>query len=316
MVRVSGSTTRRLDACVWITDSEPFIVQTVGGTPGPMTNRPILITGATGRTGRRITDLVAARGLPVRTASRQGDPPFDWHDRSAWDALLDGCGAAYLCYSPDLALPGADEVIAAFAERAVAHGVQRLVLLSGRGEEGAQRCEQLVLAASPAATVVRCAWFQENFSEHFLRDHVLAGRIAVPAGTVSEPFVSVDDVADVATLALIGDPLAAQVLELTGPQSITFGEAAEILSRAAGREVTHVEVTPEELVAELVAAGIDPEDASGLAWLFEEVLDGRNSAVTTTIEGVLGRPATSFETYAERAGVAGAWSAPLEEVKA
>jgi uncharacterized protein YbjT (DUF2867 family) len=281
-----------------------------------MTNRPILITGATGRTGRRITDRLEADGLPVRTASRRGEPPFDWHDRATWDALLDGCAAAYLCYYPDLALPGADEVIAGFAERAVAHGVDRLVLLSGRGEDGAQRCEQLVLAASPAATVVRCAWFQENFSEHFLRDHVLAGRIAVPARTVREPFVSLDDVAEVTTLALLEDALAGRVLELTGPESITFGEAAEILTRATGRVVTYVDVTPEQLVTELIDAGIDPEDAGGLAWLFEEVLDGRNSAVSPTIEEVLGRAATSFETYAERASAAGAWSTPLEGITA
>jgi uncharacterized protein YbjT (DUF2867 family) len=281
-----------------------------------MTKRPILITGATGRTGRRITDLLEADGLPVRAASRQGEPPFDWHDRATWDALLDGCTAAYLCYSPDLALPGADEVIAGFAERAVAHGVGRLVLLSGRGEEGAQRCEQLVLGASPSATVVRCAWFQENFSEHFLRDHVLAGRIALPAGSVREPFVGLDDVAEVATLALTGGAHAGQVLELTGPESITFAEAAEILSVALGRAVTYEEVTPAELVTELVAAGVAPADASGLAWLFEEVLDGRNSAVTTTVEQVLGRPATSFRAYADRAAAAGAWAPEAEEITA
>jgi uncharacterized protein YbjT (DUF2867 family) len=278
-----------------------------------MTNQPILITGATGRTGRRVTDLIQASGLAVRAASRRGEPPFDWHDRSTWDAALDGCASAYLCYSPDLALPGADDVIAAFSERAVALGVSRLVLLSGRGEDAAQRCEQLVLAASPRATVVRCSWFQENFSEHFLRDQVGDGRIAVPASTVREPFVSLDDVAEVAALALTGDALAGQVLELTGPESITFGEAAQHLSEALGRAVEHVTVTPDEMVDELVAAGVDPADAAGLAWLFDEVLDGRNSGITTTVERVLGRPATPFRTYAERAAAAGAWTLVTED---
>ncbi|HEY5880276.1 MAG TPA: hypothetical protein VIU11_15315 [Nakamurella sp.] len=270
-----------------------------------------LITGGTGRTGRRIADRLAARGLDVRIASRSARPPFDWYDPAGWPTALDGCAAAYLCFSPDLALPGADRIIASFTAQALRRGVRRFVLLSGRGEEGARRCEDLVLAASAEATVVRCAWFQENFSEHFLRDGVLAGRVAMPAGRVAEPFVGLDDVADVAAAALVDGRWAGRVLELTGPEAITFGRAADLLAVALGREVAYHDVTVAEFVDDVTAAGATPEEAQGLGWLVEQVLDGRNSGTTDTIERVLGRPATTFAEYARRAAAAGAWSAEL-----
>lgn len=270
-----------------------------------MTESTVLVTGATGRSGRRVAHLLRTRGVPTRPASRSASEPFDWHDPATWPATLDGCGAAYLCYSPDLAFPGVDAVIAEFA---VGRGVRRLVLLSGRGEPGAQRCERIVLGAGVAATVVRCAWFQENFSEHFLRDGVLAGRIAMPAGAVTEPFVSLDDVAEVAVRALTGG-LDGRVLELTGPASIGFRRVAAILSVAIGREIGYEPVDVGTFVAEATAAGLDRVDAEDLGGLVGEVLDGRNAATTDTIERVLGRPATTFEQYARRAAAAGAWSA-------
>lgn len=273
-----------------------------------MTESTVLVTGATGRSGRRVTRLLQARGVPVRPASRSASPPFDWHDPATWPATLDGCVAAYLCYSPDLAFPGTDAVIAEFTAAAVAAGVRRLVLLSGRGEAGARRCEDIVLGAPVAATAVRCAWFQENFSEHFLREAVLAGRVEVPAGAVTEPFVSLDDVAEITARALTAGGFDAQVLELTGPESIGFGLAVEILSTALEREITYRPVDVATFVTEAVAAGWDQADAEGVGWLFGEVLDGRNQATTGTVERVLGRPATTFEQYARRTAASAAWS--------
>jgi len=155
-----------------------------------MNHSPILVIGATGKTGRRIVQRLSEKGHTVHTGSRQSDPPFDWGDQSTWDAVLDGAAAAYICYAPDLAIPGATDAVRAFVERAVEHGVRRLVLLSGRGEEEAQRCERIIQRADIEWTVVRASWFCQNFSEGSFLDMVLAGEIALPAGEVGEPFVS------------------------------------------------------------------------------------------------------------------------------
>ena len=163
-----------------------------------MNHSPILVLGATGKTGRRIVQRLEEKGHALRKGSRQFDPAFEWGDPTTWEAALDDVGAAYISYAPDLAIPGATDAIRAFVERAVEHGVRRLVLLSGRGEEEAQECELIIQRADIEWTVVRCSWFSQNFSEGEFLEMVLAGEIALPTGEVGEPFVDVDDIADVA----------------------------------------------------------------------------------------------------------------------
>lgn len=214
-----------------------------------MTTSQFLIIGGTGRTGRRITNRLEARGQSVRATSRHTGHLFDWHDPSTWNQALDGVTSAYVCYSPDLAFPGVPELVADFSERAGNHGVQRLVLLSGRGEEGAVASEQALQQSGVEWTIVRSSWFAQNFSEHFLLGPVQRGRLVLPAGDVVEPFVDLEDLADVATRALLGEIDAGRVYELTGPRLLSMHDVAAELSAATGRSIDYVPGTPEEFVA-------------------------------------------------------------------
>src|SRR5829696_4996291 len=125
-------------------------------TPDP---RPVLVTSGTGKTGRRVAARLSAAGRAVRVGSRHGQPRFDWHDRSTWGPALDDTSAAYLAYSPDIGFTGAADIVGDLARTAVDAGVRRLVLLSGRGEEGAQRGERLVQSSGADWTIVRAAVF-------------------------------------------------------------------------------------------------------------------------------------------------------------
>jgi len=272
------------------------------------TFQKILVTGATGKTGRRIIQRLSERGHAVRKGSRKSDPPFDWGDQSTWDAVLDGVTAAYICYAPDLAIAGATDTIRAFVERAVEHGVRRLVLLSGRGEEEAQRCERIVQRADIEWTVVRASWFSQNFSEGPFLDMVLAGEIALPAGEVGEPFVDADDIADVAAAALTEDGHAGQVYELTGPRLLTFTEAAGEIARATGRAIRYVQIPPEAFAAGVAGAGLPDDIAWLLDYLFVTVLDGRNAHLGDGVRRALGREPEDFAGYARRTAAAGVWS--------
>jgi len=266
-----------------------------------------LVTGGTGKSGRRVVDRLAASGVPVRVGSRSGEPPFDWQDESTWAPALRGAGAVYLSYYPDLAFPGAAEAVDAFTAAAVAAGVQRLVLLSGRGEPEAQRCEQIVQGNDLEWTVVRASMFAQNFSEDFLLDPVRSGLVAFPAGEVAEPFIDADDIAEVAVAALTGDRHAGQVYEVTGPRLLTFAEAVAEIGAAAGRGVRYLPVTPEEYAAALVAEGVPAEFAGMLRDLFATIFDGRNAYLADGVERALGRPATDFADYARKAAAMGAW---------
>src|SRR5215207_6874457 len=207
------------------------------------TDTTTLVLGGTGKTGRRIVERLTARGLPTRVGSRAGEPPFDWDDGDTWAPALDGAGQAYVSYFPDLAIPGAAETVAAFADLALARGVRRLALLSGRGEEEAERAERLFQATGADWTILRATWFSQNFSESYMLDAVLEGAVALPAHDVREPFVDAGDIADVAVAALTEDGHAGQLYELTGPRLLTFAEAVGEIAAATGRDVRFVPVS-------------------------------------------------------------------------
>jgi uncharacterized protein YbjT (DUF2867 family) len=271
------------------------------------THDPILIIGGKGKTGRRVAERLEARGIATRSASRSSEPPFDWNDPATWGPALDGVSAAYVTYYPDLAFPGAAETIGAFARQAVENGTRRLVLLSGRGEDGAIASEQALQAAGADWTIVRSTWFAQNFSEHFLLEPVLAGVIALPAGDVAEPFVDLDDLADVAVAALTEDGHSGQVYELTGPRLLTLTDVADELTEITGRPIQYIPVTAEEYAAMAVEHGVPAEEVEALSELFAEVLDGRNAHLTDGVQQALGRQPRDFRDYATAAAATGVW---------
>lgn len=271
------------------------------------TGTETLIVGGTGKTGRRVAERLVERGMPVRIGSRGSTPPFDWEDRTTWAAALKGTRAAYVTYYPDLALPGAAEAIAAFADEALRVGTRRLVLLSGRGEPGAQRAEQALQASGADWTILRCSWFAQNFSESFLLESILAGDVALPAGAIREPFVDAEDIADVAAATLVDDSHIGRLYELTGPRLLSFAEAVAEISEASGRSIAYRTVDAADFIAGLEAAGLPVDLVELIRLLFTEVLDGRNESVTDGVREALGRPARDFSDYARTTAASGIW---------
>jgi len=265
-----------------------------------------LITGGTGKTGRRVAERLSAMGRAVRLGSRSGDVRFDWEDDSSWGPALAGCTSAYVTFAPDLAFPGASDTVAAFAETAVAAGVTRLVLLSGRGEAGAQRSEQRLMDSGADWTVVRCAFFAQNFSETYWVESIRAGVVELP-GNTAEPIVDLEDVADVAAAAFTDDRHVGEVYECTGPRLVTFDEAMRAISTATGREVAFREVSPEEFAAGLVAGGLPDDQARDLADLFVDILDGHNATLADGVQRALGRDPHDFTDYVHRTATTGVW---------
>ncbi len=266
-----------------------------------MTQLPILIIGGAGKTGARVNTLLRGRGLTTRPVSRSTEIPFDWNQPETWPSALEGISAAYITYQPDLAVEGAAEAVAALAGLAREKNLERLVLLSGRGEPGAQRAEEVLQAADVPWTVVRASWFNQNFSEGYLLESVLAGEVALPAGAVAEPFVDANDIAEVVTAALTDPRHAGRLYEVTGPRALTFAEAVAEISHAAGRSIHYRRISSEEFASGLRQAGLTEDLVSLLDELFAVVLDGRNSAVTYGVEEALDRaPATSPITRAVR----------------
>ncbi|MET3508061.1 NAD(P)H-binding protein [Halalkalibacter oceani] len=267
----------------------------------------ILILGGTGKTGRRVAERLTKQGIPIRIGSRSGKLPFDWNDQATWKPLLGGVSAVYLTYYPDLASPGAAEAVGSFARLAVKQGVKRLVLLSGRGEDEAQRSEKALQDSGAEWTILRSSWFAQNFSEHFLLDPVRSGMIALPVGDVKEPFVDVEDIADVAVAALTDTKHVGEVYELSGPRALTFAEVTEEIAIASGRDIRYTCISTEHFISALQRQGVPNDVISLMVELFTKVLDGRNSHVTNGVQHALGREPRDFSDYARRTAASGVW---------
>ena len=266
-----------------------------------------LVIGGTGKTGSRVAERLKSKGLPVRIGSRSASPSFDWSDESGWDACLEDVKSAYVTYAPDLAIPGATDAIQAFVKRAKQNGVEQLVLLSGRGEAEAQACERIVAKSGLRWTIVRASWFFQNFSEGAFVDMVLSGQITLPAGDIKEPFVDVDDIADVAVAALTQSGHDGEIYEVTGPRLMTFRDIAADLSEITGRSINYVQIPHDAFVGGAKASGAPDDVVWILDYLFSTVLDGRNAYLTDGVQRALGRAPKDFVEYAAAVAQTNRW---------
>jgi uncharacterized protein YbjT (DUF2867 family) len=266
-----------------------------------------LVIGGTGKTGRRVVERLRARGVPVRIGTPSSDPPFNWLDSSTWAPAVRGAKSAYVTYYSDIAFEGAADDVQAFAQVAVANGVEHMVLLSGRNEPGAQLGEEAIQQSGADWTIVRSSFFAQDFSEYFFRDDVVRGEVAFPAGNTAEPFIDVEDIADVAAAALTDDRHRNQLYEVTGPRLLTFAEAVAEISNVIGREVRYVPLSAEEFASALAESGMPPEQVTDFVDLFTNILDGRSEYLGDGVRRALGRPPKDFAAFARDAAAAGAW---------
>jgi uncharacterized protein YbjT (DUF2867 family) len=263
-----------------------------------------LILGGKGKTGSRVAQRLSERGVPVRIASRSGAQPFDWNDPSNWAAALRGVRSMYVTYFPDLAVPDAAAHMRQLSTLAAGGGVERIVLLSGRGEHQVFPAEDAVRESGVDFTILRAAWFSQNFSEGHLLPQ--GGELAFPAGDVAEPFIDIDDIADVAVAALTEPGHTGMIYELTGPRLLTFAEAVAEIGRASGQSMRYVPISSEEY-ARVLAEHVPADYVDFLIDLFRHVLDGHNAHVTDGVQRALGREPRDFSEFARAAAAAGAW---------
>ncbi|WP_316633505.1 NmrA family transcriptional regulator [uncultured Flavobacterium sp.] len=274
-----------------------------------MNKKKILVLGSNGKTGRRVAErLEQVENIEVRLGSRNEKIPFDWEKPETWEAVLQDIDSVYITFQPDLAIPSAEDSIENFTNLATKLGVQKMVLLSGRGEKEAQLCEKIVKENAKNWTIVQASWFNQNFSESIFLDPILAGMVALPRAEALEPFIDADDIAEVVTASLLDDKHNGQTYELTGPRLLTFKEIVNEIAEVSGRDIAFQALTLEEYTQMLKEYQV-PEDHIWLVnYLFEQVLDGRNSTVTSDVEKVLGRKAKDFSAYAKETAQTGIWN--------
>jgi uncharacterized protein YbjT (DUF2867 family) len=269
--------------------------------------RPIVIIGKNAKTGVRVKKRLCELGIETRQVSRSAATYFDWEARSSWPTALKGARSAYVTYQPDLAVPNAEGDISAFVEVAKAQGVEHIVLLSGRGEEGAEKAERILIDSGLDWNIVRASWFAQNFSESFMAQGILEGELVLPAGDTPEPFIDTDDIAEVAVAALVDPSKRNRLYEVTGPELMTFQDCVDEISKQLGKEIKFTSVSIEAYLDILKSQNL-PEDYQWLLnELFTVVFDGRNSNLTHGVEEATGRKPTKFADYVSKTIAAGYW---------
>lgn len=272
-----------------------------------MTNSTYLVIGKNGKTGSRVESRLMQAGLETLGVSRSTTPSFDWSDAGNWSAVLRDVRAAYVTYHPDLSEPEAEGRIRLFAEIARQAGVEHIVLLSGRGEEGALKAEKALQDCAVDWNIVRASWFAQNFSENFMLDGILAGELVLPDCAATEPFIDIDDIADVVTAALMEPGLRNRIFEVTGPESISFADCVGLISEATGYPVQLTQVPLPDYLSALEAEGVPEDIRRLLEELFTILFDGRNESPANGVLEALGRRATDFSSYAAKTAATGVW---------
>lgn len=268
---------------------------------------PILVLGATGKTGSRVAARLQQLEIPVRAGHRRAAIPFDWQNSTTWHTALQGVKKLYLSFQPDLAVPGAIDTLEHFCQQAVNRGVQKIVLLSGRGEDEARQAEDVVKNSGADWTVLRASWFMQNFSESFILDDLLNGQVYLPPGEIPEPFIDAEDIADAAVAALTQPGHSNTLYELSGPRLMTFAQAVGEIALASEREIHYQQVPVADYVDYLREAQLPAEMIALLEYLFSTVLDGRNASVTDGIQRSLGRAPRDFSAYIADTAASGVW---------
>jgi uncharacterized protein YbjT (DUF2867 family) len=280
-----------------------------------MAQRTIVVTGATGNVGTPLVADLVARGAAVRAlihdpykadaVAAAGAVPVagDFSRPASYAAAFEGADALFVV------APNAPEQVAwerDLATTARLAGLDRVVKLSIMNADpgsavGLYRvhgeCEEAVREAGVGVTALRCCEFTQNFllSAETLREGALYG---TGAGDGKVAFLDVRDIAAVAAELLTRDEAAEPDYLLTGPEALTFDEAARRLGAALRREVSYVELPADEYRAALVGDGVPGWYAETLAELYAGYADGAAGRVTGTVRDLTGSDPRSVEDFA------------------
>jgi len=272
-------------------------------------DKKILVIGGTGKTGSRVAKNLSQSGHDVRIAGRKTNPAFDWENPDTYDAALKDMDRAYIVYYPDLAVPGARDAIQTLTDKALKAGLDKVVLLSGKGEKEAEACEQIVADSGLNFTIVRASWFNQNFSEGAFLEFIQNGAVALPMPEAEIPFVDADDIAEVAAKVLLDDSYNGETVTVTGPRKMTYKEAVEIMAAETGKEIVYQPISMKEFKDGMKAAGLPDSYIWLFSYLFEEVLGNPdNQVVSDDVQKVLGREATNFRDYVAKTIKTGVWN--------
>lgn len=267
----------------------------------------VLVLGASGNVGRNLVKALQARGELVRAGSRSGAPvegaegvAFDFTDPATYAPALDGVDRAYLMWPAGL-VPSQElltQVVGAMASRNIKIVLQSVIGVNADDSIPLRQVELAVERSGARFVILRPNWFSDNFHNYWKHD-IAQGRIAVPAEEGKSSFIDVRDIADSAAAALTSSEFDGKAFDLTGPEALSYSDAAVVLTRVLGKPVSYLHVNDEDFVKNLVDAGLREDYARFLASIFYPVREGWTAVVTDHVRQLTGRAPYALTDYAQ-----------------
>lgn len=274
----------------------------------------ILVTGAGGTVGTALVEELGVtrtvrlafhsehKAARARAAGRDA-VVVDFASPKTLTPSLKGVDAVFLLGSGGL---GQAEREINVVNEAKAAGVKRLVKLSVFGAAGQQftfakihrTVERAVEASGLAWTFLRPNGFMQNFVSHMAGSIKAQGAFYQPAEDARISHIDVRDIARAAARALTTAGHEGKAYELSGPQALSYADAASALSTVLGKPISYVAVPDDGARSGMISAGMPDFYAEYLLDLYRFYRRGGGSQVTQTVKDVTGREPIAFEQFA------------------
>jgi len=276
------------------------------------TEPAVLVTGATGRVGRAVVDLLADAGVPVRALVHRSESAAtlpanvevvsgDFTAPASLDTALPGISTVFLVWTAP------PETAAAVVDRLAAH-VQRVVFLSAPYQTPHPffqqpnpmaalfaEIERLITAAGLDSTIIRPGMFASNALPWWASAIRANDVVRWPYGAAETAPVDDRDVAAVVARTLHEDGHAGGDYVLTGPESLSQAEQVRIIGDVLGRPITFEELSPADFRRGAPASSRPAIDMLLAAW---DATMGQPAYVTSTVSDILGSPPRTFRRWA------------------
>lgn len=280
-----------------------------------MTNS-ILITGATGTTGGAVLEALSAQNIPAKALVRNVENAAhlasdtvelvqgDLADSVSLASAMEGVKTTYLNIVPS---PDALQQVDNFINAARSAGVQHIVKLSGLHASSDSRSGIIRLHAEAdrrlresgiGYTVLRANSFYQNLLGQLdtIKEN---GQFYLPLGDAKQSFIDVGDIAEIAVKRLTDKPVENADFDITGPDSLSLNDVAEVFSQVLGSNVQYVPISSDAFKGSLLEAGLPETAAESVAELFSVFAEGGYAEPTNDVAEVLGRAPRSIREFAQ-----------------
>jgi uncharacterized protein YbjT (DUF2867 family) len=272
-----------------------------------MKKETILVVGASGLVGSKLSQLLKEDGYQVRETTSKKTVPMPsgkvYVDLSSGQGIheaMAGVDKAFLLSPPGYA--DQYQILSPLIQEAKRVGLQKVVLMTAMGANAVEtspfrRAEIELEKSGLNYNIIRPNWFFQNFNTFWIQGILEQNKIQLPAGDAKTSFIDASDISEVAFKLLTTESFSNQDFDITGPESYDHHQVAKAISKVTGRNVTYEDIQPEVLKSSLLKAGLPADYVDFLIMIFGFLKAGYSATVNDNVKKLLGRNPRNLEDY-------------------